>query len=131
MTLLVDSHVIAWMITDKRQISPVVASMLRESSRSGTGVAMASSSLWEVGMMASRGEIRLQSSILEFLQGLESVFVVLPITAAIAARSLQFSDNFSRDPADRIIAATAIVHGLRLVTKDKAIRSSGEVPCVW
>ncbi len=92
---------------------------------------MASSSLWEVGMMASRGEIRLQSSILEFLQGLESVFVVLPITAAIAARSLQFSDNFSRDPADRIIAATAIVHGLRLVTKDKAIRSSGEVPCVW
>ncbi len=82
-------------------------------------------------MMASRGEIRLPSSFLEFLQGLESMFVVLPITAAIAAKSLQFSDSFPRDPADRIIAATAIVHGLRLVTKDEGIRNSGEVDCVW
>ncbi len=82
-------------------------------------------------MMAERGEMRVPGSLLQFLQGLESAFVVLPITAAIAARSMQFSSSFPRDPAERIIAATAIVHGLQLVTGNEPIRASGEVNCIW
>jgi PIN domain nuclease of toxin-antitoxin system len=59
------------------------------------------------------------------------VFNVLPITAAIAARSIQFSDSYSKDPTDHIIGATAIIHNARLITADENIRASGEVDCVW
>ena len=69
-------------------------------------------------MMATRGEMRLPGSLTEYLLKLESAFVVLPITASVAVRSMQFSSSFPKDPADRIIAATAAVHGLQLVTND-------------
>jgi len=55
---------------------------------------------------------------------------VLPITAAIAERSMQFSTAYPRDPADRLIGAAASVHGIRLVTRDKGIVASGEINCV-
>jgi PIN domain nuclease of toxin-antitoxin system len=65
------------------------------------------------------------------LQSIEQYCTVLPITSAVAALSVQLSANFSNDPADRIIAATAIVHEMKLVTSDALIRKSGEVSCIW
>jgi PIN domain nuclease of toxin-antitoxin system len=55
---------------------------------------------------------------------------VLPITAAVAAESARLGRDFPKDPADRIIVATARCHGLRLVTADEHIRRWGKVPVV-
>jgi PIN domain nuclease of toxin-antitoxin system len=68
---------------------------------------------------------------IDFLRAAEDEALVLPIDSAVAERSMTFSPNFPKDPADRIIAATALVHGLTLVTADEAIRKSGEVSCIW
>lgn len=46
---------------------------------------------------------------------------LLPITIEIALRSYEWPDDFQGDPADRIIAATAAVHGLILVTSDEKL----------
>jgi PIN domain nuclease of toxin-antitoxin system len=56
---------------------------------------------------------------------------VFPVTGAIAARAVLLSTRYPNDPADRLIGATALVHGLQLVTKDERIQASGEVPFVW
>jgi PIN domain nuclease of toxin-antitoxin system len=61
----------------------------------------------------------------------EETYHVLPLTAAIADRGMKFSKSYARDPADRMIGATALVHGLKLVTRDEVIQGSGEVPVVW
>ncbi len=53
---------------------------------------------------------------------------VLPITPEIAVRSVQFPKSYPNDPQDRIIGATAIVEGIRLLTHDKMIVKSGLVP---
>jgi PIN domain nuclease of toxin-antitoxin system len=53
------------------------------------------------------------------------------ITPVIAALSVQFPDDFPRDPADRLIAATARAEGLTLVTRDERIRASTLVRTVW
>jgi PIN domain nuclease of toxin-antitoxin system len=47
----------------------------------------------------------------ELLKETERTFVVLPVNAAIAERSVQFGKVFQADRADRIIAATAIAYG--------------------
>ncbi len=82
-------------------------------------------------MAISQGRLEVQTSMRDFLRVVERNFVVLPITGSIAERSVQFSDNFPKDPTDRIIGATALIHGMRLVTKDKKIRASKEVDCIW
>jgi len=46
---------------------------------------------------------------------------LVPITPAIAARAYDLAPDFHGDPADRVIAATAIVESLTLVTSDKRL----------
>jgi PIN domain nuclease of toxin-antitoxin system len=55
---------------------------------------------------------------------------VLPVTAQIAWRSVSL-DWTHKDPADRLIVATALVHKLTLITHDKEISRWGGVPVVW
>ena len=66
-----------------------------------------------------------------FLAQIERTFTILPVTATIAKRAIEFSERYPRDPMDRILGATAISHRLDLLTRDVQITASGEVPCVW
>jgi PIN domain nuclease of toxin-antitoxin system len=56
---------------------------------------------------------------------------VKPITPEIAALSTQFPDDYSRDPADRLIGATARAEGVPLVTRDENIRKSTLLNTIW
>ena len=56
---------------------------------------------------------------------------VLPLTVDVAIESEQLGDSFPPDPADRLIAATARVHDLALITSDRPIRKSGVVRTLW
>ena len=56
---------------------------------------------------------------------------VLDITADIAALTLLFPATFPKDPADRIIGATARAHGLPLVTKDGNMQESPLLRTIW
>lgn len=55
---------------------------------------------------------------------------VLPITPDIAVESTRI-DLPHGDPADRLIAATALTHGAVLVTADERLRASTVVATVW
>jgi PIN domain nuclease of toxin-antitoxin system len=66
-----------------------------------------------------------------FLKEVERNLTILPVTGAIAERTLLFSPAYPRDPVDRVIGATALAHSCKLITKDDPIRKSGEVACVW
>ena len=82
-------------------------------------------------MLITRKRVNVRTSLRDFLREVERNCSVLPVTSAIAERAVEFSERYPSDPTDRLIGATAVVHGLMLVTKDRAIRSSGEVNCVW
>jgi len=57
--------------------------------------------------------------------------VILPITAEIAAIAVQFSDDYPKDPADRLIGATAMAEGLALVTRDEHIQKHQRLKTIW
>jgi len=82
-------------------------------------------------MMFLQDRIRPAIPLESFLREIEANFVVLSIDAAIAARALAFTEAYPSDPADKLIGATALVHGISLVTADIGILHSGEVPCIW
>lgn len=90
---------------------------------------IASISLWEIVMAEAKGRLRITGPVDVLLDEIENApsIQVLPLTANVALDSMRLGPHFPRDPADRLIAATARCHGLRLMTADERIRSSGSV----
>ena len=129
--IIADTQVVIWATLDHSRLSKKAVDALKRARSSGAGMGVASSTLWELAMAVSKGRIRPNATLGSYLGFIEKNFVVHPITAQIAERSVQFTDRYPKDPMDRIIGATALVLGFSLVTADLSIRRSGEVPCIW
>jgi len=82
-------------------------------------------SVWELGMLESKGRIQLGISCTQWVEkALAQPGVALaPLTPAIAIESSNLPGSFHGDPADRIIVATARALKARLLTSDKNIRA--------
>jgi PIN domain nuclease of toxin-antitoxin system len=128
--ILLDTHVVLWVAQVPELLSIGAEEAIRvERQRDGVGIS--DKTLWELAMMISYRRVRVKTSLLDFLRAVERNFTIFPVTAEIANRAVSLSAQYPKDPADRIIGATALVHGLNLVTKDELIGASGEVPVVW
>jgi len=129
--ILLDTHVVIWLISDFERLSDPAKREIQRARKLGEGLAISSISLLEVASLAGKNRIELEVPLGEFLRTLEDGFTVLPITGRACARTVELPANYSRDPADRIIGATALVEGLTLITADHNIRASRAVPTVW
>jgi PIN domain nuclease of toxin-antitoxin system len=65
------------------------------------------------------------------LAEVERRFVIIPITANIALKAYALPPSYPKDPADRIIGATALVADIPLLTADREIRKSRAIPTIW
>jgi PIN domain nuclease of toxin-antitoxin system len=96
-------------------------------------LALADISLWEAAKLVELGRLQLSISLAEFFRlAVTPELTVLPLTLAIAERATTLeASGFYKDPADQLIVATALVHGLRLISDDTRIRQWGGVPLLW
>jgi PIN domain nuclease of toxin-antitoxin system len=129
--ILVDTHVVLWLTSDPAKLSRKARIAIEEARKNGEGLAICDITLLELTMLASKGRIHLGISLESFLQEVEARFVVLPITGRACARAMGFPAAFPKDPADRIIGATALVEGLSLITADREIHRSKVVHTIW
>ena len=128
--ILLDTLALLWWALDPEKLS-LAAKQACEQMEEGGGFA-SSISLWEIGVKAQRGKLELGIGIDEFAGRLEQTGVIefLPVDAPTWLRSLALPWPH-RDPADRVIVATALQKGLPVLTKDAAIQGFGQVRCVW
>ena len=97
---------------------------------SGVEVGLSSISIWEMAMLVSKGRLELnQIPTHLWLRQVENDpgLKILPMDADVCMESANLPTGFYRGPADRIIIATARVHGLRLLTADDRIIQWGKV----
>jgi PIN domain nuclease of toxin-antitoxin system len=94
-------------------------------------LAVSAITLWELGLLVNRGRIQIHGTVKSSIRQLLEDVTIRPITDEIAALAVQFPDDYPRDPADRLIGATARAEGLTLITRDDHIRRSRLIKTVW
>jgi len=129
--ILLDTHVALWLATDPSKLSSKAESAIREARRAGEGLAICDITLLELTTIINKGRIRLHIGLEVFLQDLEARFEVLSITGRLCAGIQSLPAGYPKDPADRIIGATALVEGIPLLTADREIRQSKAVHTIW
>jgi len=125
--ILLDTHILVWLLIAPASLSPKEKRIILEGRKSGS-LALSAISLWEIAWLIENKRIEIDVSVESFLKKCASYVQVLSISPEIAVRSVRFPKSFPNDPQDRIIAATAIVENIGLVTHDKQIVRSGLVP---
>lgn len=90
-------------------------------------------SLWEIAMLVQKKRLQVAEEIHSFLNLMLTArkITVLAITPEIAALSVSHPDFQHDDPADRLIAATAIHHDAKLVTCDKMLQRISALNILW
>jgi PIN domain nuclease of toxin-antitoxin system len=128
--IVLDTHALLWWALDPDQLSKTAAATLQRMEQEG-GFA-SSISIWELGIKVQRGQLELPISVEELAQRIEEGGVVelVNVDTNVWLRTLALEWPH-RDPADRVIVATAQLKQLPILTKDRVIRSFGGVECVW
>jgi len=101
---------------DADRLSKKAKGTLEEARRTGEGLAISDMTLLELAMLVSKKRIPLDVSAESFLAQVENRASVLPMNAKICARAFAMPPTYFKDPAGRIIGATALVEGIPLIT---------------
>lgn len=117
MNLLLDTHVWIWSVGSPDRVSTRARAAL---SKAGNTVALSPVSIWEALLLAEKGRVELAPDPWWWIRSALATRPMreLPLTHEVALRSRTVRLPHD-DPADRFIAATAMVHGLTLVTADR------------
>jgi PIN domain nuclease of toxin-antitoxin system len=118
-TVLLDTHVVHWWSAEPDRISRAAAQALGDADE----LAVAAISWFELAWLAKHERIVVTIPIRSWLGQLANELRTVGVTPAVADTAVSLPSSFPGDPADRLIYATAIEHGWRLVTKDRRLRA--------
>lgn len=123
--VVLDTHAWIWWVAGA-QLSEDARAAIEAASRVGT-VLVPAISVWEVAMLESKGRLSLSVPVREWCRRGLSLpgFSLAELTPEVAIESCQLPGTMHPDPADRLIVATARVHGLKLVTRDDKLQVYG------
>ncbi|MUL48646.1 type II toxin-antitoxin system VapC family toxin [Mycobacterium sp. CBMA293] len=126
---LLDTHVLLWLLTEPARLSDAAQRLLGDSSNQ---LYVSAASAWEIATKNRLGKLPLADSItMSFQQHLRRAAVeTIDISPdhAILGGAIGW---VHRDPFDRVIAATAMVEGIALVSSDPVFDGLNGLRVVW
>jgi PIN domain nuclease of toxin-antitoxin system len=131
--IVLDTHVFVWWLASPDRIPRKARARLDRAAAEGDALRVSSISVWEVAMLVARGRLTLTMEVGAWIAAAEALpqLGFVPVDNAVALRAVALPESFSRDPADRIIAATALGLGATLVTADEHLRAYGPLVTLW
>lgn len=119
--VLLDTCALIWWTLDPKELSEPAVRACDEIHE--TGGVISSISVWEIGIKIKRGKIDIGISLEEYISRLKRLtrFEIVPVDEDIWVSSINL-DWTHKDPADRVIVATAALRDIPIVSKDTIIR---------
>jgi len=126
-TLLLDTHTAIW-LTENQPIASTAVEAIDAVYQSGGMLLVSPITAWEVGLLVSRNRLSLVAKPERWFQRLLAIPGVrlADLSPDILIASSFLPGEPPRDPADRILLATAREFGARLVTRDRLLLKYGE-----
>lgn len=128
--ILLDTHVLIWLASDAAKLSKKASDAIRRASQ-GIGIGISAITLWEIAWLATHDRLEITGTVETFVERISSRTAIQPITVKIAVLANQLPADYSGDPCDRLIGATALAEGIALVTKDERIRACRQIKTIW
>lgn len=130
MKVLLDTHALLWWTLDSDQLSSKAQKICRGFGEEAGLVSAIS--IWELGIKIKRGRLDIGMPIEVYADRLQRLkdLKILPVTLEIWLKNLELNWDH-RDPADRTIVATSLIHQAILLTRDSVIQDAGVVRAVW
>jgi PIN domain nuclease of toxin-antitoxin system len=127
--IVLDTHAWIFLADSPRRLGKAAQRTIAKADRLG----VASVSLWELALLVEKRRLTLDRELLPWMHEAlsEPRIELLPLTPAVVAAAHQLRGALAGDPGDRIIVATALVEGAKLVSRDARIAESRLVPVVW
>lgn len=120
MNLLLDTHVLIWNMAQKSKVGPKTRVEIETKENN---ISISSITTLEIAQLIYKGRLTVLISVQEIIK--RSIEYLLaeecPLTHEIAIESYNLPEPFHNDPADRILAATARINDLTLLTADQRI----------
>jgi PIN domain nuclease of toxin-antitoxin system len=125
--LLLDTCAVIW-IAENEKLAPGAIEALDDANESGAATYVSPITAWEIGMLVSRDRLKL---LITPQRWFARLFETQGVKLAVMSPDLLIDASFlpgnpPRDPADRIIAATARDYGCTLITRDRLLLDYGE-----
>lgn len=131
--ILVDTHALVWWVSDPKRIPTKARRALDAAVKARESVAVSSISVWEIAMLVARKRLEFTIDAESWITAVEALpfFTFIPLDNRIAVRSVELDGFPNRDPADRIIVATALGLGATVVTADSRLRGYKALATIW
>ena len=130
--IVLDTHALVWWVTGDAELSANARAAIKKELNGGE-IIVSSISAWEIAMLVAREKLVLTVDVDAWLAAVAEIEVVrfVPVDNEIAVKSVSLPGEFHKDPADRMIVATARVLAVPLVTKDEKMRAYPHVKTIW
>lgn len=128
--ILIDTHIWVWLANEDERLKPVYREALNEAMLEAP-LMVSDISIWEIQTAVAAGGMTLPIPLEDWFRRAThpTMFDLKRITPDVAIE-IDHLGPFHKDPADRIITATARVLEVPLATHDKDIIQSGAV-AIW
>jgi PIN domain nuclease of toxin-antitoxin system len=130
--IVLDTHTLVWWVTGDPTLSKKAKAAI-ERELAGGEIIVSAISAWEIAMLVEREKLVLSMDVGSWLATVSAIEAVrfVPVDPEIAVKSVELPGEFHKDPADRMIVATARKLAVPLVTKDEKIRTYSHVKTIW
>lgn len=130
--ILLDTCAIIWDALDQAKLTDKARAAITKADEHNALI-ISDISIWEISMLIKRSRVEVATTAANFLNlFLESRNIsVASISPEIAELSTSLGSEINNDPANRIIAATSIIHNAQLITADSNLRQSKLIDTIW
>lgn len=130
--IVIDTHVLVWWVSGTEPLSKIAAKAIKNN-LGKSEIIISSISAWEIAMLIGKNRLVLSMDVESWLDEVSQIDGVrfMPVDNEIGIKSTQLPGKFHKDPADRMIVATARKLAVPLVTADQRIIDYPHVKTVW